>query len=240
MGSRRLPGKILMKLGENETVLDVLLHRLKMSKFTNEIIIATTPEKEDIPVIDVAKSNNVKYFIGSLDNVLERHYKAAQHYNLDIIVRVTSDCPFVDPNMLDNMITFYKDNNFDFIYNVVEELTNIPPGFDIEILSYKVLEKVFKLAKTKKDKEHVTSFINYHPDLFSIHYYNDENLQKIEGLRLTIDEPADLKICRHIYKKLNEKHKPINFSVDDVQKIIGEYPELMDINEHIKNKPLLF
>ncbi len=240
MGSKRLPGKVLKKLSNDNTILDVLIKRLKLSKFVDEIIICTTRRKENKGIIKIAKNNNVPYFIGSENNVLKRYYKCAKQFNLDTIIRITSDCPFVDPFMLDEMLQFYRENCYDFIYNVVEELTNIPIGFDIEIFSFLIIEKVFRLARSKKDKEHVTSFINFHPDLFSIHYYNISGLKKIEGLRLTIDEPEDLEMCRKLYKKLVEKNKPIDFSIYDILEAVEENPEIVNINKHIKNKQLLF
>ena len=107
MGSTRLPGKVLKTLYKNEKVLEVLIKRLKLSKELNEIIIATSPDKKNEVIIEVAKELDVFWFIGDEENVLERYFKAAKFHDLDIVIRVTSDCPFIDPITLDNMIIFY-------------------------------------------------------------------------------------------------------------------------------------
>jgi len=237
MGSTRLPNKVLLELDKNEKILEILLRRMKLSKFLDEIIIATTPDKKNSLIVDVAKSHLVSYFIGSEENVLERYYMAAKEYNLDIIIRITSDCPFVDPKILDDMIVIYKNNDYDYVRNN-DETTNFPRGFDIEIFSFKILEKVFSLAKTPSEKEHVTYFIYTHPELFTIYSYNLEHLKRFNDLRLTIDEENDLIICRKVYRRLKQKGKPISFSIYDIIKIIEENPELMGINKNIKQKKI--
>ena len=134
MGSTRLPGKVLKKLYKNDRVLDVLIKRLKLSKRLNEIIIATTTDIKDKVIIEVASEHNVSSFVGDEENVLLRYYEASKKYNLDIIIRVTSDCPFIDPKVLDEMIEFYKNQNYDYIRNV-DETTNFSRGFEIEIFN---------------------------------------------------------------------------------------------------------
>jgi len=235
MGSTRLPGKVLKFLGEGEKVLDVLIKRVKLCKKVDDIIIATTPDKRNSLIIDVAKTHNVSYFIGSEENVLERYYKSAKEHNLDIVIRITSDCPFVDPKIVDDMIDFYLLNNYDYIKNI-HETSNFPRGFDVEIFSLDVLEKVYSLAKNKKEKEHVTYYISTHPEDFNIFCYNIENLKKFDKLRLTIDEEEDLILCIEVFKKLKEKGKSINFSIYDILEIIENNPELMNINEQINQK----
>ncbi len=237
MGSTRLPGKILKFLNGKERVLDVLIKRLKLSKATNDIIIATTPDVKNKAIIQAAKEFGVKYYVGDEENVLQRYFEAAQEYSLDIIVRVTSDCPFVDPSILDNMISLYKTNNYDYMRNV-DTTTNFPRGFEFEIFSFKVLKKVFENAKTKPEKEHVTYYIYSHPELFRLHSYNDANLKKFNNLRLTIDEEQDFILCKKVYKRLKEKKKGINFTVYDIFEIIEESPELMNINKDIHQKKI--
>ena len=240
MGSTRLPGKVLKKLDNKITVLQLLIKRLNLSKKTDVIIIATTPDKENQKIINHSKSRNILFFIGSEENVLERYFKAAKKFKLDIIIRITSDCPFIDPKMLDDMILFFLENDYDYIRNredaFSENKTNIPRGFDIEIFTFKVLEKTYSLAKTKSEKEHVTYFIYTHPELFKIYYYNIEDLKEFKELRLTIDEKEDLTICREVFKKLKEYGHSLDFSIFDVINIIEENQDLMNINKHMKQK----
>ena len=235
MGSTRLPGKVLKLLDKGEKVLDVLIKRMKLCKKVDEIIIATTPDKQNSLIIDVTKTHNVSHFIGSEKNVLERYYEAAKQHNLDIVIRVTSDCPFVDPKLMDEMIIFYKNNNFDYVRNV-DQSTNFVRGFEIEIFGFNVLEKIFSLAEKDLEREHVTYYIYTHPEIFTMYSYNLNNLKKFANLRLTIDEKDDLLMCREVYKKLKEKGKSIDFSVFDIYDIIEENPELMDINKNLVRK----
>lgn len=235
MGSTRLPGKVLKLLDKDEKVLDVLIKRMKLCEKVDEIIIATTPDKQNSLIIDVTKTYNVSYFIGSEENVLERYYEAAKQYNLDIIIRITSDCPFVDPKLMDEMIIFYKNNNFDYVRNV-DQSTNFVRGFEIEIFGFNVLEKIFSLAEKDIEREHVTYYIYTHPEMFTLYSYNLNHLKKFDNLRLTIDEKDDLIMCREVYKKLKEKGKSIDFSVFDIYEIIEENPELMDINKNLVRK----
>ena len=130
MGSTRLPGKILKDLDLNERVFDVLIKRLKLSKLVNKIIIATTPDKRNSVIIDAVKLHGVSYFIGSEKNVLERYYLAAKEYHLDLIIRATSDCPFLDPSILDDMIKFFLSHDYHCIRNV-DNTTNFSRGFEV-------------------------------------------------------------------------------------------------------------
>lgn len=233
MASTRFLGKNLMLLNEKDTVLEILIKRLKLCKLNDEIIIATTPDEKNLLILKVAKKNYILYFVRDEENVLERFFEAAKKYNLDIIVRITSDCPFVDPKLLDEMINFFINNNYDYIMNL-DEVSNFPEGFDVEIFSFEILKKIFNLVKTDYEREHVTIFIRNHPEMFSIFHYNKENLKFFKDLRLTLDFREDLEILREVYHLLKKKGKGIDFSLQDVLDIIDEHPEIMDINKHLK------
>lgn len=235
MGSTRFPGKILKTLNGDEKVLDLLLKRMKICKKVDKIIVATTTNKKDSFIIDIAKTHDVSYFIGSEENVLERYYKCAKKYKLDLVIRLTSDCPFVDPKIVDDMIEFYTNNNYDYIKNI-HETTNFPRGFDVEIFRFSVLKRIYSLAKDRAEREHVTYYIHTHPEEFKIFYYDIENLKKFGELRLTIDEKEDLILCREIYKKLEENGKSLDFSIYDILDIIESNTELININKHIRQK----
>jgi len=235
MCSTRLPGKVLLELDKNERVLDVLIKRLKISSILDEIIIATTPDRENSSIIEVVKEHKVLFFIGSEDNVLERYYFAAKQFNLSLIIRITSDCPFVDPIVIDNMIKFYLDNNYDYIKNF-DQNTNYTRGFEIELFSFKVLEKVYLNAKEKQEREHVTFYIYTHPEEFKIFTYKPEILNQIKDLRLTIDEENDFLLCKEIFKILKEKGKLYKFSIYDIYGIIEKNPHLLDINKDVVHK----
>lgn len=240
MGSSRLPGKVLLNLDESNTVLDVLIKRLKLSRLVDEIIIATSKDKKNKEIIRTAKDHNISYFIGSEENVLERYYKTAKRFKIDIVIRVCSDNPFIDPMILDDLIEFYNNHNYDYV-RINHETTNFPLGFLSEIFSFDILKKVFNSATKKPEKEHVTYYIYNHPEIFSIFDYTNsriEQLKRFEDLRLTIDEEEDLILCRTICKKLKDKGKSIDFSLYDIIHIIEEFPELMNINKHINQKKI--
>jgi len=235
MGSTRLPGKVLKNLSKNYSVLGLLIERLKISKELDKIIIATTSNENNKAIIEEVKKYNVDWYIGDEENVLKRYYDAAKKYKLNIIIRITSDCPFVDPKILDDMIKFYKLNSYDYIRNV-DETTNFSRGFEIEIFNFEALEKAFKNAKSKPEKEHVTYYLYTHPEEFSVFSYNIEDLEKFDDLRLTIDEKDDLEMCREVCKNLFENSKSIDFSIYDILDIIKKNPELMNVNKHVQHK----
>ena len=233
MGSTRFPGKVAKKIYRNETILDLLLNRIKLSNKINEIIIATSNDEKNAFIIELAKAHNVLFFIGSEWNVLKRYYQAALKFEIEIIIRITSDCPFLDPYIMDEMLDFFCLNNYDYIRNV-DGKTPYPIGFDIEIFSFKSLEKILKLAKTDYEKEHISPLFYKYPEIFSIFTYNETDVKVIDDLRLCVDYKEDLILLKEIYKKLKEKHKDIDFRFSDIIEIIEKDPKMMDINKKYK------
>ena len=213
--------------------MDVLIKRLKLSKKADEIIIATTPDKKNSLIIDIAKSYNLSYFIGSEENVLERYFLAANEYNINLIVRITSDCPFIDPKIIDGMINFYKNNNYNFLRNV-DCKNAYPIGFDVEIFSFEILEKISLSETSNEEKEHVTHYILNHPEIFSIFTYKDDGVKFFEDLRLCIDYQEDLTMLREVFKRLKKNGKSIDFKLSDVLEIVEKDPEIMSINKKYK------
>jgi len=240
MGSTRLPDKILMKLYEEDTVLDITIKRMKLCKMADKIVIAIPYGDENSPIIDAAKSHDIPCFIGDEDNVLERYYGAAKENNIDIIVRITSDCPFTDPKVVDGEIEFFLKNKYDYI-NSFDKNTDFPMGFSIEILSFDTLEQLYTTyAKTDMEKEHVTYYIKAHNKPFSRHSYNIRNIKKYRNLRVTIDEKEDLIMCRKIYKEIMKEGYSIDFSLFDIFKVIEENPELNEIYKHLPSRESYF
>ena len=156
LGSKRLPNKILLKI-EDETILSIHLSRLKKSKFSNKIILATTFEKNINRVLKIAKEKGIEFFQGSAENVLDRFYNAAKIYSPNYVVRVTSDCPLIDPILVDELIEFTCSGNWDYASNTLIE--NFPDGQDIEVFKFEALEFAYRNAKLNSEKEHVTPYI---------------------------------------------------------------------------------
>jgi|TARA_B100000749_G_C18373043_1_gene442609 spore coat polysaccharide biosynthesis protein SpsF (cytidylyltransferase family) len=226
IGSTRFPKKVL-KLIQQKPVIWHVINRLKQIPKIDNIVLATTKKKEDKILIKIAKQNAINHFQGKNNNVLNRFYECAKNFDADIIIRITSDCPLIDPNLIKKMLNFYMHNNYDYLSNTI--IPTFPDGLDIEIFSFSALEKASIFAKWRSEIEHVTPYIKKNPKKFKL--FNYENLKNSSHIRLTIDEPVDLKLIRQIYKKLKPK---LVFSLDEVLKIISSEPKLLLLNQHIK------
>jgi spore coat polysaccharide biosynthesis protein SpsF (cytidylyltransferase family) len=200
MNSKRLPGKILKNLNSKYTVLDFLLHRLKQSKKVHETIVACTKNPRDNKIIELIKKLNINFFRGSENNVLERFYQAAKKYNADIVVRITSDCPLVDPKLVDKFLLNFLKSNYDYYSNILPR--TFPDGLDVEIFSFKTLENARKNCYSKFDLEHVTPFMLRSKKLKKGNFNLRNDLSTI---RITLDTHKDLIFLRRIVKKFNPK-----------------------------------
>ena len=217
-----------MMVISGEPVLWHVVHRLKRSKRIQKIIVATTDLPEDRKIVRWAQKENVPYFIGDEEDVLDRYYQTAVKYGVDVIVRVTSDCPLIDPGIVDSTIDFFLNNQLDFANN--NDKKTYPLGMDVEVFSLEALKKAWMKAKKPFEREHVSPFIRNHPKEFktgSVRYHRD-----VSYLRLTVDYEEDLKLVRIIYHRLYEKKK--NFCLDDILKLFEREPELAKINEKCK------
>ncbi|MBE6499187.1 MAG: acylneuraminate cytidylyltransferase [Methanobrevibacter thaueri] len=231
--STRFPKKVLQTLpyGSDTCVLQQDIRRVKKSKLLNEVIIATTTNKEDDEIIDVAIKENTPYFRGSLDNVLERYYKAAVKFNLDIIVRITSDCPCVDWEIIDTIIQNHLDSNVDYTSNSLIE--SYPRGIDCEVINFDSLEKAYLNATEKYEKEHVTPYIyKSHPNEFKINKFHENNDNS--DIRITLDTPQDYALLCVIYDNLYEKNN--FFKLKDILELFNQKPWLKYINQDIVQK----
>lgn len=223
MGSTRLPGKVLKEI-EEKPMLWHHMNRLKHSKYSPEIIIATSTLEKDKPILRLAKELNVNSFAGSHDDVLDRYYQAALKYKVDIIARITSDCPVIDPEVFDKVLEKFLEGNYDYVSNV--RPPTFPDGLDVEIFSFETLKKIWTKAKLASEREGVTGYLGKNIESFNI--YNVENEQNLSYMRWTVDEKEDLEFIREVYKNLYAK-KEI-FLMDDILKLLKNKPELMEIN----------
>lgn len=227
LGSTRLPGKTLMVI-EGDSLLGHLVRRVKASKYVNSIIIATTTKEEDNAIVSFARNNNLEFYRGSEDDVLDRFYKTAIKYDVETIVRVTPDCPLLDPKIMDLVISQYIGGNYDFVCNTMP--STYPDGLDTEVFSFKTLERVWNEAKKPSEREHVTPYIYSHPELFKI--YNCTNHINTSGMRWVVDEAADYKFIAEVYKRLHREGEI--FYMDDILDLLSKHPELNDLNKNIK------
>lgn len=228
MGSTRLPGKIMKKI-EQKTVLEYVISSLEKSKFIQEIVIATTKNKEDDVIEDKVKKLGKKIYRGSQDNVLERYTFAARENKLDIVIRITSDCPLIDVNIVDSIISEFIDKKPDYISNTIKR--TYPRGMDCEVFSINALERAYTDAESDSDKEHVTPYIYKNQDKFKIsNYCADEDNSKY---RITLDVEEDFEVISFIIKEINNKR--LDFSYESVIKII-EDSKIYTINQHVEQK----
>jgi spore coat polysaccharide biosynthesis protein SpsF len=191
--SKRLPNKILKKIS-GRTVLEILISRLKKSKKIDKIIVATTKKKNDDLIIKIAQKNQVDYYRGNESNVLKRYYDCAKKFNLDNILRITSDCPLSDKNLIDKMIGIYFTSKVDYMSNTIKR--TFPDGLDIEIFNFRALNQAFKYAKSKFEKEHVTQYFFKDKNIKKINYKNDIDLSK---KRWTLDYHNDFLFISSVF-----------------------------------------
>jgi len=224
LNSSRLNKKILLKI-ENKNLLEHLFSQLSYSTHIDKKIIATTINKIDDEIENFAKLQNITFFRGNPLDVLDRYYRCAKFFNLETIVRISGDAPLIDPSIVDKTIEYYKKNNFDYVSNFFNR--SYPIGTEIEIFSFKTLEKCWMNAKKSSEKEHVTPFIYNHPELFKIGHI--EYKKDISHLHWTVDQIEDFKLVELIFKKI--KKRPI--LMDDILELLENEPELLEINKNI-------
>ena len=223
--SERLPNKVLKEI-ENLPMICHIINRVKKAKNIDQIILATSNTDTDKILLDIAKKFKIIGFAGDEKDVLDRFYNAAITYAANPIVRITGDCPLVDPILLDKMVEFYQANDYDYMSNTIER--TFPDGLDIEIFSSEILEISNKEAKWLSEREHVTPYILKNQNDFRV--YNYKNKQNLSNLRWCVDEEDDLIMIRKIFQEMRPNQF---FSTDDALKIILKRPDISKINSGI-------
>ena len=224
MGSNRLPGKVMKFLDEKNPSLYYTISQIKNVKNIKRIVIATTKLDEDDVIYDFTKKMNVGCFRGSADDVLDRYYQCAKQNKLDKIIRITADCPLIDPQLVDNIIEDFNKNEFDYVQNL--EPRTFPDGMDVEIFTFNSLEKAWQDAVLPSEREHVTSYFRNNENKFRIK--NIVSKKDLSHFRLTLDYNEDLKLLRTIIKKISKR--PILIS--DILSLFLEEPSLIEINKN--------
>lgn len=226
MTSSRLPGKVILPLA-GTTVLETMLERL--SPFKEEIIIATTDDDTQRPIVEIADRRHIRYFEGSRDDVLSRYYHAAQSQGArdeDIIVRLTSDCPLIDAQIVQKVIDFYIEHDYGFVSNCVRR--TYPRGLDCEVFSFRSLKEAHENASTPHEKEHVTPYIQANNSRGSV-----EDDEDFSAYRLTLDEADDLKAIQAVYAHFDDQ---VDFDYSSLKRVLKERPDIHAMNAHIQQK----
>ncbi|MFZ0958919.1 MAG: glycosyltransferase family protein [Candidatus Sulfotelmatobacter sp.] len=234
MGSTRLPGKVLRDL-EGETMLARVVQRLSRSKLINEVLIATTDRAADDAIVEECRRGSVQVFRGDEDDVLDRYFRGAQLTGPDVVVRITSDCPLIDPGVTDKTIAAFLNPQdeaiADYASNVV--VRTYPRGLDTEVMTAEALERCWRMASQPYERTHVTPYIYEHPGEFKILSVTGE--KDFSRHRWTVDTPEDLEFVRAIYARFKGRD---DFRAPDILALLEREPELMELNRLIMQKAL--
>jgi len=232
-GSTRLPGKVLKEVC-GMSLLEHLIRRMKRIKDANAICILTTTNLQDDAIVRIADKCQVASFRGPEEDVLTRYFQAALRRGAEGIVRLTSDCPLLDPTVVDDVIRAYRAEYYDFDYfsNTLER--TYPRGMDVELFTMQALENAHVLGSSDAEREHVTLAMYKNPDLFRLKNIVSPKSYPTD-LRLTVDTEEDFQLISRIFEMLYPM-KP-DFTLDDVVDLMEHHPELAKLNAHVKQKP---
>lgn len=229
--STRLPGKTLLKICGKPT-LELIIERLRRSKFINEIVVATTVNPDCGPIEELSRRLEVGCFRGSEEDVLDRVLKAAKAYNADVIVEFCGDETLIDPELADKVIAHYLNNDFDYVSNILNR--RYPRGLDTQVFATKVLEEVSRLTNDPADRENVSLYIYEHPERYKLGSVDAPEELNYPDWRWTLDTEDDFSFIKTVYEALYPKKK--NFDSYDILDYLNKNPHLVDINRHIKQK----
>ena len=235
MSSSRLPGKVLMDIGGQPMLMRVI-ERVNQAKLINRILVATSTDPTDDTLNQWCENNKVDCFRGSMQDVLDRFYQAARTMNADRVVRITADCPVIDPYLIDSTILACIEQNVDFA------ATRLPPpfhrtypiGLDVEVSTFAALERAWRETKTTPEREHVFPYLYDQPGRFKIHILNHE--PDYGSSRWTVDTAEDLELIREIYQRFLPR---VDFSWMEILDLMEREPKLMEMNSAVKHKSYL-
>jgi spore coat polysaccharide biosynthesis protein SpsF (cytidylyltransferase family) len=231
MGSTRFPGKVLMDLG-GWTVLARVLRRLVRASRLHEIVVATTDAGSDDEIVTECARLKVFCFRGSEHDVLERYLRTAEQFRSDLIVRITADCPLIDPEVVDEVVAACITRDVDLSCNDVPH--TFPRGLDVAAFTIETLRRIQDIADQPNHREHVTALVYQRPDIFKTYLVKGE--RDVSRLRWTIDTPEDLQLTRAIYAHFENRD---DFGWREALDLVDSHPELAEINAHIAQKPVI-
>ena len=229
LGSERLPGKALRDIAD-EPMLVRVVNRTMQAKTLDEVVVATTIESRDDEIANLCELKSWIYSRGKEFDVLDRYYESAQAQQANIVVRITSDCPLIDPGIIDLTVRkFIEKASMDYTSNTLPPRT-FPRGLDVEVMTFEALERAWGEDTNSTWREHVTPYIYNNPNLFEIMGVKNDN--DYSHMRWTVDTPEDLAFVRLVYKHFEHDH----FSWHEVISLLDKKPELTDINKFVLQK----
>lgn len=231
LGSTRLPGKVLRPLA-GRPMLSHMIERLQQARLLADILIATTSLAQDHRIIELARQAGVASYAGPVDDVLARHVGAAQKAGADVIVRITADCPLIDPQTVDSAVQYFLAHDYDFVDDGAERA--LPRGLDVSVFSRQALERADLAAQDAASREHVTLYMYRHPDQFRVGQFPVSPELHHPEWRLCVDEEDDFKLIEEIYRRLYQPGSIIDMRA--VARLLESEPALLQINAHVQQK----
>lgn len=225
MNSSRLPGKVMTKFSGVSVICHVV-NRVKLARTVSKVYVATTVHPSDQQLIKHCVDHNFNIFVGSENDVLDRYYQLAKLEMPDNIVRITADCPVIDPSVIDMVVENHLNSGADYTSNTM--INPYPDGQDVEVFKFASLERAWRAAELKSDREHVTPYIKFGKENFSTNFI--EGPAELSKLRMTLDEPEDFEMLSCLFEKLYEKDN--YFSLSEIIECVKNYPHITSINGH--------
>ena len=231
MFSTRLPGKVMMKV-LGRPLLSHMVERIRRAKLVDNIVVATTVNRNDEPIVDLCKEEGVDFYRGSEEDVLGRLLEALIEFKATINVELTGDCPLVDPDIVDMVVDSYLKHDYDLVTNF--DKVTYPSGFDLQVFSIEALTRAERNAKSREYREHTSLYMKRHRKEFTVH-----NIEAPEELYhpdyyVEIDEEADYEVLKAILEALYPKNP--NFSALEVVNFLNDNPQIPKINQRVERR----
>lgn len=228
MTSKRLPGKVLKEI-DGRPMLKYMIDRVKAARTLERVILATSVDPTDDPVAEFCRKEGIECFRGNLNDVTDRYYQAAKSVNADVIVRLTADCPLIDPAVIDAVVQAFLQSGCDYGANTEPPPGTFPDGMDVEVFSFKAFHQLWQEATKPADREHVTYYFWQNPQMFKLHRH--DLAEDFSSFRLTVDYPSDFEMVTQIIQVLYQKN-PL-FTLQDVLDFLRKNPQVYEKNrEH--------
>lgn len=223
MGSTRLPNKVLAEIA-GQPMLGHVVRRVQQCQTVNQVVVATSVSPADDAIEQLCAEYGIACFRGSEDDVLDRYYQAAKACGAEVVVRLTGDCPLIDPEVIDLVVRAFKQGRYDYVSNILRY--TFPDGLDTEVFSFPALQQAWLEAKKPSEREHVTPYLR-HSGKFKVHNVISDVDLSPQGHRWTVDEPADLDFIRQVYRSFAPR---TDFGMQEVLELLQQRPELREIN----------
>lgn len=231
MSATRLPGKVLKDLLPGVAVMEYMLKRVAECKEIVKTIVATTKNPNDKVLAEFLEKKGIPYFVGNENDVLDRYYKAAKNYGAaagDVIVRLTSDCPVIDPKEIDKTIRFFRENDFDYASNNLEPYS-FPDGMDTEVFSFDALERAWKETTKESHREHVTFYFWKNPHIFKIGQYKNPKPNQ-RAYRLTLDYLSDYELLKRVAENFAPR---MDYTMQEIIDYLDANPLVKQLNADV-------